>query len=381
MPPPCRKFNSAQGCSDKNCHYPHVKNHSVPCMHYNTHGGCRDGDKCLYRHDDDSHSSSSFEASSSAGGGGARPVAAGSSSVESSPSFTVLCKYYQAGYCGRGESCEYAHVDTEESRYNMEHFFAGPECPECPFDSKPGGCYRINAEHHKTAFHPSLHRLPERRHLGAGERRYDWVKLAELMPTEQSEPAQRKRKDIFRQIDYNGNGYISLAEIDKWFIESLGMKETMPKKVMLRAFMASNSISPPRPNDPLASDMVTWPELRMLFVHLRRYLQLYEVFDDIDSCLGERDGRITMREFQHYVPKLTSEFGVPGHAIDKLITSLQQKPMQTMACQATTTPEGHMVLFHEFCVWGHKLDLNLQASDKFTAYDLHGKPRKTHGEY
>jgi len=157
------------------------------------------------------------------------------------------------------------------------------------------------------------------------------------------------------------------------------MKETMPKKVLIRAFMASNSVAPARKDGD--HDWVTFAECRMLFVNLRRYLQLFEVFDDIDACLGERDGRINMREFQHSVGMLQKKYGVPDHAIAAMTKSLQMKPMKTMACQAGTTPEGHMVLFQEFGTWGMKLDLNLIASDKFSQYDLHGKPRLTHGEY
>lgn len=367
MPPPCREFNKGTCKAGTNCKYLHVKvDPNQPCEYF-LKGSCRDGDNCLYSHQNPNPPANTNPPP---------PPYSPYNPVVSDSS--RLCKYYQAGFCGLGSRCEFDHTDTEESRYNAEHFFAGPECKECPFDSKPGGCYRINAEHHRTMFHPSLHRLAPRRELKKGETRYDWKMFAEVMPTERSEKGKERRKVLFKQIDFNSNGYLSLAELDKWVVESLGMKDVIPKKVLLRAFMASNSVAPSRKEND--HDWVTFAELRVLFINLRRYLQIYEVFDDIDSCLGERDGRITMREYQHSVKMLKQQYGVPDHALAQMEKSLLTKPMKTMACQAGTTPEGHMVLFQEFSNWGLKLDLNRVASDGFTDADLHGKPTLTHGE-
>ena len=41
----------------------------------------------------------------------------------------------------------------------------------------------------------------------------DWVALNAKLPYERTDEAKEKRKDLFKQFDPNGNGYLSLAEV------------------------------------------------------------------------------------------------------------------------------------------------------------------------
>jgi len=44
----------------------------------------------------------------------------------------------------------------------------------------------------------------------------DWGLIAEKLPTKWGDKSQRKKRfAMFKQFDPNGNGYLSLAELDK----------------------------------------------------------------------------------------------------------------------------------------------------------------------
>jgi hypothetical protein len=75
---------------------------------------------------------------------------------------------------------------------------------------------------------------------------------------------------MFRVFDPNGNGYLSLAEIDKSFND---MGETMrvvylAKAPMLRAFNAAKNYRKSETNK-IAEDYVQKPEFRIFLLYLR----------------------------------------------------------------------------------------------------------------
>ena len=41
----------------------------------------------------------------------------------------------------------------------------------------------------------------------------DWAEINEKLPYERTPEQKEKRKDMFMQMDPNGNGYLSLAEV------------------------------------------------------------------------------------------------------------------------------------------------------------------------
>ena len=48
------------------------------------------------------------------------------------------------------------------------------------------------------------------------EKEINWVEVSAKLPTNKTDPAQKAlRRKMWRAIDGNGNGYVSLSEIDK----------------------------------------------------------------------------------------------------------------------------------------------------------------------
>ena len=43
----------------------------------------------------------------------------------------------------------------------------------------------------------------------------DWAEINAKLPYHRTEEEKKMRRDMFKQFDPNGNGYLSLAEVDK----------------------------------------------------------------------------------------------------------------------------------------------------------------------
>jgi hypothetical protein len=67
-----------------------------------------------------------------------------------------------------------------------------------------------------------------------------------------------RRKELFKQIDMNGNGYVSLAEMDKGIRDVLKCREIFDAKpVIARAFHAAKNAVKSSQKDKLGDDYVT----------------------------------------------------------------------------------------------------------------------------
>ena len=67
----------------------------------------------------------------------------------------------------------------------------------------------------------------------------DWAEIAKKLPFGKDEDSTKRRKVLFRQFDPNGNGLLSLAEVDKAVCEDLQMGDIISKPVLIRAFNAA----------------------------------------------------------------------------------------------------------------------------------------------
>ena len=66
----------------------------------------------------------------------------------------------------------------------------------------------------------------------------DWKKLADKLPYGKDVDSKQKRKAMFRRLDPNGNGFLSLSEVDKGIVD-IGLSSIIAKPVIIRAFNAS----------------------------------------------------------------------------------------------------------------------------------------------
>lgn len=114
------------------------------------------------------------------------------------------------------------------------------------------------------------------------------------------------RNKQFKQMDTNGNGYVSLAEIDKYF-KDMGRELAIiynSKAAMLRAFMAAKDHM--RSTAETGQDYVQKPEYRIFLLYLRQYFEYFVMFKKLDKT---GDDKLSLKEFTAAVP-IMKKWGV-----------------------------------------------------------------------
>ena len=96
-------------------------------------------------------------------------------------------------------------------------------------------------------------------------------------------PNRAERDALFRRIDYNGNGMLSLAEIDKAVLELWPQFDH--KRALMRAYQAA---------DRNGDGMIRRREFRLLLKYIIYFDQMWEHFEEIDS---NHDHRLSPAEF------------------------------------------------------------------------------------
>jgi len=183
--------------------------------------------------------------------------------------------------------------------------------------------------------------------------------LAAKLPVGRTEEEAKQRKDMFKTIDQNGSGQISLAELDLGIKVFLGEECFLLKPAIKEAFKAAKDQDP---DDGEEDHFVEMPEFRLLMVYLRQYIELYCAFDHIDS--GD-DNRIDFGEFEATIPML-KEWGIEVEDARATFDEIDDNG-------------GGIVLFNEFASWafanGLDYDKSLDGGDA-TAADIVIKKKK-----
>ena len=110
----------------------------------------------------------------------------------------------------------------------------------------------------------------------------DWSAMAGEFPIGQDEDDKRERSKLFNLMDPNGNGYLSLAEVDKGVRDVLCCDEIFDcKPVIMRAFQTAKNAAKTKAR--LGADYVERVEFRLLLVYLRKYFELFKLFRGIDK--------------------------------------------------------------------------------------------------
>ena len=127
----------------------------------------------------------------------------------------------------------------------------------------------------------------------------------------------------FDIMDYNKNGIISLAEIDKLIVESYPQFNNKP--ALMRAYKAA---------DVNNSGLITLNEFKNLWKYNEVFNSLWKVFDNIDT---DNDRRMSFEEFKN---SSSSLFG-------SKLSNNEAKYLFSLI----DTNNGGYILFKEFCTF------------------------------
>ena len=111
---------------------------------------------------------------------------------------------------------------------------------------------------------------------------FDWKALLEKLPVKKTTEERAKRRALWKSMDMNGNGFLSLAEFDRGIIDVLNLPDLFKqKKIILRAFTsAKNKVKGKKKQ---SGDFVELLEFRYILIYLRQYLEYYAMFCRLDT--------------------------------------------------------------------------------------------------
>lgn len=182
----------------------------------------------------------------------------------------------------------------------------------------------------------------------SSSRGIDWDMIAQKMPTSKTDPVQIKRRaELWKYFDNNGNGYASLAETQKGIRDGLQLDDLFEAKpAIIRAFNFAKDAIPGKAK--YGADYLEKKEFRIFLVALRQRFEYFQAFKRIDSG---GDGRIDLMEFmgaRKIIEKWVGKMADP------------EKEFNTI-----DTNGGGQILFDEFCDWSCKKNLDLDDDNDF----------------
>ena len=174
----------------------------------------------------------------------------------------------------------------------------------------------------------------------------NWAHIREVLPFERTDEAKARRQKMFKDFDPNGNGYLSLAEVDKSIRDVLKLNELFDiKPVLMRAFQAAKSANT-KTKGKLGEHFIEFCEFRLLLFYLRQYFELWQMFDAVDTS---DDRRISFDEFKKALPMI-ERWGVKIQDAHRTFGEID-------------TNGGGIILFDEFATWALKQALDLDTDD------------------
>ncbi|RIB22889.1 hypothetical protein C2G38_2074361 [Gigaspora rosea] len=156
--------------------------------------------------------------------------------------------------------------------------------------------------------------------------------------------SKEKIKETFKKFDYNGNGILSLAEIDKAAIE-LCPQFADEKPVLLRAYKAA---------DASKDGFIQLKEFDRLIDLLYYYDEVYHIFQQLDK---NKDKRISFEEFN----KGHEFVGLQNRSADEFKKDFDE---------IDTNKEGY-ILFEELCIYVVKKKLVPSESELICAKSIY----------
>lgn len=176
----------------------------------------------------------------------------------------------------------------------------------------------------------------------------DMAVLRNKLPTARTAEAKLQREKLFVDFDPNGNGYLSLAEIDKGARDVLKLNMLFDcKPVLMRAFQAARRSTPPSAANH-NGDYVTKRTFRLLLWYLKQYFNLWQLFAKADES---EDRRISQDEFEKILPQLV-EIG---------LVSSEESATPERLFRDADADGGGMLLFEEFSQWALNRGLRAEA--------------------
>jgi len=176
----------------------------------------------------------------------------------------------------------------------------------------------------------------------------DWAAISAKLPSDKNDGGQKaKRKELFSGFDPNGNGVLSLSEVEKGIRDVLQLDEVFDAKpAIIRAFQIAKNVTKSKRSDGVGDDYIEFKEFRFFLLSLRQYFEYWAAFMRTDA---DGDRRINLQEFLAARAKIMQWVGPIGDMEGEF--------------KKIDKNGGGVILFDEFVQWAISKNLDLEDDD------------------
>jgi len=173
------------------------------------------------------------------------------------------------------------------------------------------------------------------------ESKIDWEKINSSLPIAKDAEGRAKRKKMFSDID-NGNGILSLSEVDKGIRDVLHLDAVFDAKPAIMSAFKAAKASQKSAKGKMGDNYIELKEFRFFLLALRQYFEYWVAFTRVDV---DHDKRISLIEFMDH---------------SKMIEGWIKEPVSEATFNEIDTNKGGQILFDEFAAWAMKKQLDLE---------------------
>ena len=185
----------------------------------------------------------------------------------------------------------------------------------------------------------------------------NWKLINDSLPLEETQTGKLNRIALFKLIDSNNNGTLSLNEIQTGIRHNLKLDElTNCKTAIFKAFEAVRFSRRSKTSKLKKSDhFIVFSEFKRFLVYLRQYFEYFEMFDRLDS---DSNKKIDVYEFAAALPTI-EKWGVKVEDAEKVFNEIDDN-------------RSGFIIFDEFCHWAIQNSLDIEDDDDFDHKELKG---------
>jgi Ca2+-binding EF-hand superfamily protein len=170
----------------------------------------------------------------------------------------------------------------------------------------------------------------------------NWNVFNENIPLDDSEEGKLERVNLFKDIDVNESGTLSINEVFIVLKGKLKINDPHFKTCIFKAFETTRISRNEKSELKIDDHFLIFKEFKKFLIYLKQYFQYYQMFDIIDA---NENRKVDIYEFKAAF-KYTEKWGVPINDPEKIFNEIDDN-------------NNGVINFDEFCYWAVKNNLKI----------------------
>ena len=174
-----------------------------------------------------------------------------------------------------------------------------------------------------------------------------WTTVNENIPLADTPEGKLERIKVFKDIDVNNNGTLSINEIFIVLKDKLAIDHPHLKSSVFKAFDAVRILRKKSSKLNDGDHFITFAEFKRFLTYMKQYFEYYQMFDIIDS---DNSKKIDVYEFEAALPFL-KHWGLDVQNVQETFENIDDNT-------------SGVITFDEFCYWAIKNSLHIPDEDE-----------------